>query len=1211
MCLKSLNRFRVSISRQPTLQTIVIVPFVVQLLGTVGLVGYLSFRNGQAAVNDVAAQLRREISDRTSERITTYLKTPHLINRTNADAIRLGQLDITDSKSLERYFLKQIQVFDSLSRIYFSNPQGGLTSVGYDERGLTVALTENFTQGTLRVYSVDGQGNRNNILVNQPNYDARKRPFYQYPVDLAKPTWCPIYIYIPTSRGLGIAASYPFYDENGQFQGVLSSDLSLVAINQFLQSLKIGSQGEAFIIERSGMLVASSSSERPYKRSGDGKQKQRLKATETKNPLIRATAQHLISNLGDFNQINTSKQIAFNIKSKQQFAQVTPFRDEWGLDWLIVVVVPESDFMQQINANNRTTILLCLLAVIVEAGIGIITARWITKPLLKLNTAAKKIAQGKWGKAVDIQRSDEVGQLATSFNQMAAQLQQAQEILANYSRTLEQEVAERTEALRHSEERLRLIIEATTEGIWDWDIVQNTSFWSEQIYRLLGLPKSEIELNSYHSIEQRLHPEDRVQFAQALPDHFEFNSPYNLEVRIQRTDGDYGWFRVCGKALRDRNGQPYRMVGSFTDITDRKAAELALKQQTEILQTIFDHLPVMLCFYNAEIEVQFINPTFESTLGWSLAELQEIDIMAHCYPDPDYRASVLEFMTRADGTWRDLEVRTRAGDILFTSWTNVRLPNGCIVGLGTDITARKQAEAALQDSALRERVIATVLQRMRQTLDINSIFSATTCELQQVLNCDRVAIYRFNSDWSGEFVAESVANGWVPLIAAQKHDASLTQQALEDENCIIKALDSANSPIPLPSPPTQPFNSLVQDTYLQNTQGGIYRQGASYRVIEDIYKAAFSPCYIKLLERFQAKSYIIVPIYCGHQLWGLLATYQNSHPRAWSQPQISAVVQIGVQLGVALQQAQLLHKTQQQAVDLEQALTELKRTQTQLIHTEKMSSLGRMVAGIAHEINNPVSFIYGNLTPARHYFQDLLSLIELYQQTYLESTPEIEQLTAEIDLDFVQEDWEKLIHSMEVGTERIREIVLSLRNFSRLDEHELKTVDIHEGIDSTLLILQHRLKVEGNRCPIQVIKEYGSLPAVTCYASQLNQVFMNLLNNAIDALEQHAGVIPTLTIRTEVKTKGWLNPHHNSSNCSFVVIHICDNGSGMSEEIKKHIFDPFFTTKPVGSGTGLGLSICYQIVVEKHQGEISCTSALGQGTEFIVEIPIEPTHAEY
>jgi two-component system, NtrC family, sensor kinase len=284
---------------------------------------------------------------------------------------------------------------------------------------------------------------------------------------------------------------------------------------------------------------------------------------------------------------------------------------------------------------------------------------------------------------------------------------------------------------------------------------------------------------------------------------------------------------------------------------------------------------------------------------------------------------------------------------------------------------------------------------------------------------------------------------------------------------------------------------------------------------------------------------------------------------------------------------------------LKLALGKLKRTQSQLILTEKMSSLGRMVAGVAHEINNPVTFIYSNLIPARRYFQQLVKLIELYQQSYPEPTPEIEALVEDIELDFLVEDFSKLMNSMQVGADRIRQIVVSLRNFSRLDEKQLKAVDIREGIDSALMILQHQLKSKGSRPEIEAIKNYAQLPLVTCYASQLNDVFMNILTNAIDALEeQPSRRVITITTSLIVKETA-------ISQGEFVAIRIADNGIGMSATVLKKIFDPFFTTKPVGSGTGLGLAICYEIVVKKHKGYINCISVLGEGTEFIVEIPVK------
>jgi signal transduction histidine kinase len=273
-----------------------------------------------------------------------------------------------------------------------------------------------------------------------------------------------------------------------------------------------------------------------------------------------------------------------------------------------------------------------------------------------------------------------------------------------------------------------------------------------------------------------------------------------------------------------------------------------------------------------------------------------------------------------------------------------------------------------------------------------------------------------------------------------------------------------------------------------------------------------------------------------------------------------------------------------------------------------MASLGQLAAGIAHEINNPVSFIYGNISLAAEYARDLLRLVELYRHYYPHPVAEIIGELDEIQPEFIAEDYPKLLNSMTEGASRISEIVMSLRNFSRLGEQKYKRVDIHEGIDNTLVILQHRLKGSHKAGEIEVIKNYSLLPRVACYASELNQVFMNLLTNAIDALENQSSP-RQITITTSVSFESEAALHHPDSilatqNNQSVVILIADNGCGMSEEVRHQIFDPFFTTKPVGRGTGLGLAISHDIVVEKHRGKISCISAPGRGTELTLQIPI-------
>ncbi|WAL58507.1 GAF domain-containing sensor histidine kinase [Thermocoleostomius sinensis] len=468
----------------------------------------------------------------------------------------------------------------------------------------------------------------------------------------------------------------------------------------------------------------------------------------------------------------------------------------------------------------------------------------------------------------------------------------------------------------------------------------------------------------------------------------------------------------------------------------------------------------------------------------------------------------------------------------------------------------------LQQATEQQKILFEVVTEMRKSLDLSTIFATVTRRVRRILQVDRVGVYQFDLDsdcTDGKFVAEKVSSKFSSALEIRIHD-----------HC---------------------FGELYQS---------LYQQGRLL-VINDIHHANLQNCHISILNRFQVKALIVAPLLKGEFLWGLLCIHQCAHVREWKPSEIQFVSQVAEQLSVALAQADLLAQTQSQANQLAQTLRELQQAQAQLIQTEKMSSLGQLVAGVAHEINNPVNFIYGNLNYIASYTEDLLSLTQLHQQHYSEIDTTIREKAEAIDLDFISEDLPKIIASMKIGADRIRQIVLSLRNFSRLDQAEMKLVNIHEGIDSTLLILQHRLRGKPDVAGIELIKTYGDLPLVECYAGQLNQVFMNLISNAIDSLEEWNLQRSPQSIAQQPAI---IRICTEALNNERVAIRISDNGMGMSEAVRSHLFDPFFTTKPVGKGTGLGLSISYQIITDKHGGQLRCVSAPGQGAEFIIEIPI-------
>ncbi|MEG4497553.1 PAS domain S-box protein [Microcoleus sp. F10-C6] len=711
-------------------------------------------------------------------------------------------------------------------------------------------------------------------------------------------------------------------------------------------------------------------------------------------------------------------------------------------------------------------------------------------------------------------------------------------------------------ALRESQHFIQAIADSNPNLLYVYDLIeQRNVYTNRQIAAILGYSAQEIQDMGIAMMPTLLNPDDLPEYFQSVQkvERAKDGDVIECQYRMRHKNGEWRWMHSWDTVfLRTSDGKPKQVLGTANDITDRKLAEEKLLASQQRISFLLQQTPIAVIELNLNLEIITWNPAAVAIFGYSEQEAKGRVASDLIVPE-SYHEQVSEIFNhgwnaKSSVTSKNL---TKDGRIIICEWYNTQLidDNGTAIGIALmalDITERKQAETELQESALRQRAIARIIESMRQTLDIREIFHATTRELRETMKCDRVAIYRFNPDWSGEFVAESLDCKWVSFIQSQELDSKLTEDALDSELCLVQKLDSTSQE--------------VHDTYLQETQGGAYSRGRTYLCVPDIYKQGFDNCYIQLLEKFQAKSYIIVPIFCGKKLWGLLASYQNSAPRQWSESEINVAVDVGTQLGVALQQAELLARTQRQSMELIKA-----KENAEVANRAK----SQFLASMSHELRTPLNAILG------------------FSQVMARNSSITEE----------QKEYIKIINR---SGEHLLDLINDVLSMSKIEAGQITINKSRFNLYNLLNSIKEMLQLKANSKGLHLIFEHtGELPHyIQTDEAKLRQVLINLLGNAIKFTQKG-----TVTLRVSSQVENNTTVVEKKSQLYFEII---DTGPGISPSEISTLFKPFVQTETglkSMQGTGLGLPISQQFV-RIMGGDIAVKSQLGQGTTFTFSIHV-------
>ncbi|MEB3357468.1 MAG: ATP-binding protein [Synechococcales bacterium] len=1137
---------------------ILTIPFLCQVILAVGLTGYLSFRNGQKTIDQLATHLQQEIGDRIQQKLETYLETPHALNQLNADAIQMGLLNTANLEGLYRHFWQEVQTFDTLSSIYMGDRHGSVVGIGSLPDGThTLIVTEQFPKLDVSRYALGADGDQGKLLDTLPNVDVRTRPWFQAAQTAGGPTWSPPYLDYETEE-LTISAVHPLYDAGGTLEYVLASDLYLRDLHEFLSGLSIGRSGEAFIIDRAGRLISTSTADPMMTVQGDTPF--RLAATASPNAMVSQTAQQLLDTFGSFEAIKASEQRRWRLDKTRQFVNVMPFQDGYGLDWLVVTVIPESDFTQQIAANTRNTVALCMVATLVTVGLGVLTSYWIARPIRRMEAVSDAIARGNLKERIDETIPvRELQGLAQALNQMAQQL----EI---------KEIAQRQQVaadLQLSEEKYRSLSENMTDGIYLLSETFQLVYCNPAMEDIFGRSPDFFKSNYTRSLLQCIDPRDRDLVRQAFFSSGNSSSLIQAGYRIVRPDGKLRYLRDVMHVVRDATGRVHRYQGIISDITTLRQAEEVLRRQARremalnhVIQAIRQSLDIETVFQTATVEtaallraeqVDVIKYLPEEQVWRSVLNSAPADPEA-AHPGFEMADSNNPIATRLKqggvvrigdyGRWRDrLNLPTSSPEprtwLLIPIWVNKAIWGGLSLRWEEPLQQWPDGEVDLACAVADQLAIAIqqseLYQQVRQlNSSLESQVRQRTAELQRTLHF------------------ESALKRITERIRDSLDEAHILQTAI-DELADKLGIQFGNTILYHPGFPGDDYHLTVASEYTGTCPelSGLILDAAEFPEVEQTLLAGSQVQFCtQLLPRGGWQTILVCPMQDeSDRLLGDILLIRHRQA-SFAEVEVGLIQQVANQCAIAIRQARLYQAAQMQVKELER----LNRLKDDFLST------------ISHELRTPMS----SIKMAAYMLE-----VNLKKQGVL---------TEEDDL------LKRYFAILQDECQRETQLIDNLLDLSRLDAGtellQISTVPLQTWVPHLAEVFQERCRRQQQTLYLDLPSD---LPTIVTDETFLRRILIELLENACKYTPPYESVTLSASV----------------SRSQFTLA-ITNTGVEIPPLERDRIFDKFYRIPSNDpwkhGGTGLGLALVKKLV-QTLNGTITVQSG-GDRTTFVVNFPI-------